>query len=385
MKQRVLFIDDDKNILASFRSLLRKEFIVDTASHPEEGLAMFKEKGPYPVVVSDLKMPDMNGLTLLSKISSLNKDTVGIILTGHADLEAAVTALNQGYVFRFLTKPSDKQTIVNVVRAGLDQYNLITGNKEKERIIKEDLKAAAFIQESFLPHNRNEIEDLSLSWLFKPSDYVGGDMFDLIHLDKDNSFFYILDISGHGVSAALAAVSVSLLLTRSSHLTNPETGEINPPSELLLQLDNDFPIERLNKHFTMFCGIVNSARKTLRYSSAGHLPPILLRSNGELEYLEKGGSVIGMNSGIPFEEDEVPFNPGDRLISFTDGISEYQSPSDEMFEMERFISLVQEYREMSSRDILDGIYDKMMQFGENRPPQDDVTICCLDFKQKSEE
>ncbi|MBI9113065.1 PP2C family protein-serine/threonine phosphatase [Maridesulfovibrio ferrireducens] len=384
MKQRVLFVDDDKNILASFRSLLRKEFIVDTASHPEEGLAMFKEKGPYPVVVSDLKMPDMNGLTLLSKISNLNEDTVGIILTGHADLEAAVTALNQGYVFRFLTKPSDKETIVNVVSAGLDQYNLITGNKEKERIIKQDLRAAAFIQESFLPHERADIETLSLNWLFKPSDYVGGDLFDLIHLDKDNTAFYIMDISGHGVSAALAAVSVSLLLARSGHLTNSETGEITPPSELLLQLDNDFPIERLNKHFTMFYGVANSARKTLRYSSAGHPPPILLRSNGALEYLEKGGSVIGMNSGIPFEEDEVPFNPGDRLLSFTDGVSEYQSPSDEMFELERFITLVQEYRDMPSRDILDRIYEKMMQFGENRPPQDDVTICCLDFKQESE-
>ncbi|SDK80125.1 Serine phosphatase RsbU, regulator of sigma subunit [Maridesulfovibrio ferrireducens] len=384
MKQRVLFIDDDKNILASFRSLLRKEFLIDTASHPEEGLAMFKEKGPYPVVISDLKMPDMDGLTLLSKINKLNEDTIGIILTGHADLETAVTALNQGHVFRFLTKPSDKETIVNVVRAGQDQYNLITGNKLKERIIKQDLKAAAFIQESFLPHERADIGKLSLNWLFKPSDYVGGDMFDIIPLDHENTGFYLMDISGHGVSAALAAVSVSLLLARSGHLTNSKTAEIISPSELLLQLDNDFPIERLNKHFTMFYGIINSARKTLRYSSAGHLPPILLRSNGALEYLEKGGSVIGMNSGIPFEEDEVPFNPGDKLISFTDGVSEYQSQSDEMFEMERFISLVQEYREMSSREMLDHIYEKMMQFGENRPPLDDVTICCLDFEKEDE-
>ncbi|WP_027720176.1 SpoIIE family protein phosphatase [Maridesulfovibrio zosterae] len=377
MKPRVLFVDDDVNILTSFRNLLRKEFKIDTADHPEKALQMFRDNGPYPVVVSDLKMPDMDGLTLLSEIGKLNEDSVGIILTGHADIHAAVTALNQGYVFRFLTKPTERDTLLKVINAGLDQYELITDNKLKARIIKEDLNSAAFIQQSFLPEIDSNINNLSLNWLFKPSGDVGGDMFDLIKLDEDNTGFYLMDISGHGVSAALAAISVSRLLSGSAHLVQQQN--ITSPGDLLKQLDSDFPIERLNKHFTMFYGIVNKSRETLRYSSAGHLPPILQRRDGTIEQLERGGSVIGINIGIPFEEDEIPFNAGDRLFVYTDGLSEYESPSHEMFGEQRLISIITENASRYSKAVLDHIYEEMLKFGENLPLQDDVTICCLEF------
>lgn len=378
MKPRILFVDDDPNILTSFRSLLRKEFRIDTADHPEKGLTLFKENGPYPVVVSDLKMPDMNGLEFLAEIAKLDEDTVAIILTGHADIRAALTALNQGYVFRFLTKPTDRDTITNVINAGLAQHKLITGDKHKARIIKEDLAAAAYIQQSFLPKETCSLGDVCLSWMFKPSGDVGGDMFNLVPLDDDKTAFYLLDISGHGVSSALAAISVSRLLSRSDHFTAKQN-EIIPPSELLEQLDADFPIERLNKHFTMFYGVISKSERTLTYSSAGHLPPILLRKNGDIEYLEKGGSVIGVNVGIPFEQETVSFHHGDRLIIYTDGLSEYESSSGEQFGTPRLESCVLSHSSEGSASMLDCIFNEMMAFGDNRPIQDDVTICCLDF------
>ncbi|NDV24287.1 SpoIIE family protein phosphatase [Desulfovibrio sp. JC022] len=378
MKPRILFVDDDPNILTSFRSLLRKEFKIDTADHPEKGLALFKENGPYPVVVSDLKMPDMNGLEFLVEIEKLDEDVIGIILTGHADIKAALTALNQGHVFRFLTKPAERDTITSVINAGLEQHKLITGNKHKARIIKEDLAAAAFIQKSFLPQETCTMGNVCLNWLFKPSGDVGGDMFNLVPLDTDKTSFYLLDISGHGVSAALAAISVSRLLSRSDHFT-AQQNKVIPPSELLKQLDADFPIERMNKHFTMFYSVISKSKKTLTYSSAGHLPPLLLRKDGSIEHLDKGGSVIGINAGIPFEQDTVPFHPGDRLISYTDGLSEYESPSGEQFGSPRLESCVLDHNKKTSKQLLDGVYNEMLAFGDNRPLQDDVTICCLEF------
>ncbi|WP_421903663.1 SpoIIE family protein phosphatase [Maridesulfovibrio sp.] len=378
MKPRILFVDDDPNILTSFRSLLRKEFKIDTADHPEKGLALFKENGPYPVVVSDLKMPDMNGLEFLAEIEKLDEDAIGIILTGHADIKAALTALNQGHVFRFLTKPAERDTITNVINAGLEQHKLITGNKEKARIIKEDLAAAAYIQKSFLPQETCTLGNVCLSWMFKPSGDVGGDMFNLVPLDDDKTAFYLLDISGHGVSAALAAVSVSRLLSRSDHFTALQN-KVIPPSELLKQLDADFPIERMNKHFTMFYSVISKSERTLTYSSAGHLPPLLLRKNGDIEHLEKGGSVIGLNVGIPFEQDTVSFHPGDRLISYTDGLSEYESPTGEQFGAPRLESCVLNHSSEGSVRLLDCVYDEMLAFGENQPLQDDVTLCCLEF------
>lgn len=384
MKPRILFVDDDNNILASFRSLLRKDFAIDTVDHPVQAIEFYKEKGPYPVVVSDLKMPDMNGLQFLSEIGKLDEDAIGVILTGHADINAAVTALNQGHVFRFLTKPAERDTIKNVINAGLEQHKLITGNKEKERIIKEDLAAAAFIQQSFLPQQVCSLGQLCLSWLFKPSDYVGGDMFNMVELDAEHSAFYLMDISGHGVSAALAAVSVSQLLSKSETFTG-QHNNIIPPSELLQQLDTDFPIERMNKHFTMFYGVVNKSKRTLTYSSAGHLPPLLLRRDGSVETLGKGGSVIGAGIGIPFEEETVSFNPGDRLIVYTDGLSEYESPSGEQFGAPRLESCILGNVSEASSGLLDCIYKEMLTFGDNQPLQDDVTLCCLEFSEAGNE
>ncbi len=378
MKPKILFVDDDPNILTSFRSLLRKEFKIDTADLPEKGLQLFKENGPYPVVVSDLKMPGMNGLELLNEIEKINSDTIGIILTGHADIQAAVTALNQGHVFRFLMKPAERETISSVINAGLEQHKLITDNREKARIIQEDLAAAAFIQHSFLPSKACNLGEICLHWLFKPSDYVGGDMFNLVQLDEDHSAFYLMDISGHGVSAALAAISVSRLLSRSDHFTGRQDTIISP-SDMLRQLEADFPIERMNKHFTMFYGLLNQKEQTLTYSSAGHLPPLLLRENGQTELLEKGGTVIGLNVGIPFEQETVPFAVGDRLLCYTDGLSEYESPSGEQFGAPRLESCILNNSSKGSDSLLECIYKEMLEFGGHRPLQDDVTLCCLEF------
>ncbi len=98
---KVLFVDDEQNILDTFRVSLRKRFKVDTALGPLEGLEKIKESGPYAIVVSDLKMPNMDGISFLSKVQELSPDTVRIMLTGHADLTSAISAVNEGLSFAF--------------------------------------------------------------------------------------------------------------------------------------------------------------------------------------------------------------------------------------------------------------------------------------------
>jgi len=105
MEQKILFVDDDANILAAFRRHLRKRFHFDTALGPEEGLKAVVEKGPYAVVVSDLRMPKMDGIEFLTHVKEIAPDTVRMMLTGHADLHNTIEAVNEGNIFRFLTKP----------------------------------------------------------------------------------------------------------------------------------------------------------------------------------------------------------------------------------------------------------------------------------------
>ena len=130
MNQKILFVDDEPNILASFRRSLGKRFEMELAPGPKAAVEMVTQKGPFAVVVSDLKMPEMDGIQLLSVIRKKHPDTVRIILTGHADLDAAILAVNDGAVFRFLTKPCNTDSLVRAVTAGLEQYRLVTAEKE---------------------------------------------------------------------------------------------------------------------------------------------------------------------------------------------------------------------------------------------------------------
>ncbi|MFW5731545.1 MAG: response regulator [Desulfonatronovibrionaceae bacterium] len=127
---KVLFVDDDQNILQGFKRILRKQFQVDTASGPVEGMRAINEKGPYAVVVADLRMPEMSGIELLSRVRSLFPDTVRIMLTGQGDLDSAVKAINAGNVFRFLTKPCYPANLEKALKDGIEQYRLITAEKE---------------------------------------------------------------------------------------------------------------------------------------------------------------------------------------------------------------------------------------------------------------
>ena len=130
MSNKILCVDDDANILAGFQRNLRKQFTLDIAVGPEEGLKAIDANGPYAVVVADMQMPGMNGIQLLTKIEQHTPDTVRIMLTGNADQKTATDAVNEGHVFRFLTKPCTSETLVRTLEAGLKQYQLINAERE---------------------------------------------------------------------------------------------------------------------------------------------------------------------------------------------------------------------------------------------------------------
>ncbi|MEP7153220.1 MAG: HD domain-containing phosphohydrolase [Nitrospira sp.] len=130
MSDSILFVDDETNVLEGFKRQLRKEFTVDTAIGPEEGLKAIAERGPFAVVVSDRQMPGMDGVVFLSKVREQSPDTVRILFTGYANLEAAVQAINEGQIFRFLTKPCAPDVLINTLTAALQQHKLITAERE---------------------------------------------------------------------------------------------------------------------------------------------------------------------------------------------------------------------------------------------------------------
>lgn len=129
-ERKILFVDDEQNILDSYRVSLRKRYTVEVALGPGEGIKAIRENGPFAVVVSDLKMPKMDGITFLKKVQEMSPDTIRIMLTGHADLQSAISAVNEGSVFRFLTKPSPIQEMVHTLDIAMKQYSLVVAERE---------------------------------------------------------------------------------------------------------------------------------------------------------------------------------------------------------------------------------------------------------------
>jgi response regulator RpfG family c-di-GMP phosphodiesterase len=130
MSKRILFVDDEINLLQAVERRFRKEFEIQTALGPELGLEAVAENGPFAVVVSDLRMPVMNGIEFLARVGKISPNTVRVMLTGQADLPDAIAAVNQGQVFRFLTKPCPPEVLVRTLGAALEQYRLITMEQE---------------------------------------------------------------------------------------------------------------------------------------------------------------------------------------------------------------------------------------------------------------
>jgi len=130
MAEKILFVDDDANVLAGYQRQLRKGFQVDTALGGEAGLQAVTQGGPYAVIVSDLRMPGMDGIQFLSRVRDAAPDSVRIMLTGFAELQAAIQAVNEGNVFRFLTKPCDTETLARALFMGLKQYRLVIAERE---------------------------------------------------------------------------------------------------------------------------------------------------------------------------------------------------------------------------------------------------------------
>ena len=130
MRERILLVDDDSNVLDGYRRSLSREFLLETAIGSDEALPLIERNGPYAVIVSDMRMPGMNGIQLLSAVRNASPDTIRVILTGNADLQTAIDAINEGSIFRFLIKPCDREVMARTLTAALMQYRLVTAEKE---------------------------------------------------------------------------------------------------------------------------------------------------------------------------------------------------------------------------------------------------------------
>jgi len=257
---------------------------------------------------------------------------------------------------------------------------------EKDQRIDIDLKAAAEIQKSLLPQTTFLADNLEIAWKFEPCEHMGGDIFNIFQIDSEHLGIYMLDVSGHGVPAAMVTVSVSQFLQQNT-VQMLKNFSFMSPTQVLNALDKEFPFERFNNFFTITYFIINTKNGDMIYSNAGHPFPILLRKNETLELLKKGGPTIGMRDfdvlddrKIRFEEGQLKIKPEDKLFIYTDGIVEYQNDNEELYGDDRFYNSLKVLKNESVHNIIDKCIKSLMEFGNNTSPQDDISLLALELK-----
>lgn len=393
MAEKILIVDDSNTNRLLLSVILRKSgFETVEACDGEEAVACALEVMP-DLILLDVMMPRMDGYEAcrLLKEHEKTRDIPVVFLSAKAEAGDKIKGLELGGA-DYVTKPFNKGEVLARVRSQLKirslSRKLMETNRElseKQRRLDEDLKMAAVIQQSLLPQKTPFFNDITITWRFKPCEHLGGDILNVFQLDAEHLGMYIIDISGHGVPAALVTMSVyHMLQVNSGYVTKewkePPFYRLAGPAEVCDSLDKEYPIERFDKYFTIVYLICDLAGKTIKYCNAAHPPPVLLRNDGTLELLDKGGTIVGMGGIMAFEEDTRRFYPGDKIVFYTDGVTETERPGGDFYGVERLHAILQRRRREPISDLLDSLLDDLNAFAGDARRMDDVTLLGIEFK-----
>jgi len=289
----------------------------------------------------------------------------------------------------FIPKPFRESELKVRLNAGLRIIALhnelaakIAQLAEATEQMRRDLEAAAAMQISLLPPKNGTIPGINYSWQYIPCERLSGDLFNVIKLDETHVGIYILDVSGHGVPAALHSVALSRFITAHEakgsllvHRTQSGEHRITSPAEVTRRLNSDFQFPTSRGDFITFLyGVLNHEERTFTYTRAGHPTPLIISQGKHIDVSHAGDPPLGILAGAQFEEYTLQLNPGDRIYFFTDGISEAENPNEERFGEHRLIDRLVEYASDTLDSSINKIIDEVISWIGDRPRRDDLTI-----------
>jgi sigma-B regulation protein RsbU (phosphoserine phosphatase) len=368
---RILVADDQPDLVDALRLLLKPEGITVDAVHSPDAALVAVQSNPFDLVLMDLNYTGdttsgREGIDLLEHLQALDASLPVVVMTGWGSIDLAVEAMRRG-VRDFVQKPWDNAALVTTLRSEIQ-----AGRERRikaERDLRE-LEEARRIQRTLLPAVLPQMDGFELAASWQPASGVGGDCFDAIRFSSHRLALSIADVVGKGIPAAL-------LMSNLQAAVRAFATEAARPAELC---------ERVN---TILCGhisegrfisffycVIDSEIGSLTYANAGHFPPALIKPDGTVIRLASGGPVLGVLAAGTYESGTVAFGAGDRLILYTDGITEARSESDEEFGDERLLSLAAEHRACSAPALQARLVDAVATF-TGRRFTDDATLIVL--------
>jgi len=343
------------------------------------------------LVLTGWMMPGMSGLELCKKIRETNfpKYVYIILLTAKSQKEDIIEGLKIG-ADDYMTKPFEFDELQVRINTGIRFIQLNSKLREANEIMRKNLESGRTVQQSLLPREIPDLPTIEFAARFYPSLYVSGDIYNIFRLDEKHFGFYNIDVSGHGVPAALFSVGISQRLNNDLYphallkipLGNTPHYQINSPERVARLLDEDDMLGKYDKYFTMVYAIINIESFKVDFYRAGHNLPLLIHPDGSSEYIDGGGPPIGL--GLPHEEQKnqtLDLSPGNQFIIFSDGINEAGSQKqDSVYGLKRVKTVLSKYSQDSLGTSFDRLIEDVKDFQGSEEFTDDISI--IGFKLK---
>ena len=384
---KILSVDDETDLellLTQYfrRQIRREEYAFTFAHNGLEALTLLLKHKDFDIILSDINMPEMDGLTLLTKINEMQNPALKcIMVSAYGDMGNIRQAMNNG-AFDFATKPIDLDDLSLTIEKAIGQIKYI---KEREaehtqlESLKGDLAAAAGIQQAILPRvfpPFPELADkLDLAASMTAAKDVGGDFYDFFRIDESHIGVVVADVSGKGIPAAIF-MAVSRTLLRATAIRGEQPAAcIDYTNSLLVKESVDCMF------VTVFYGIYDVNTGDMVYCNAAHCPPMVVRSQEGMRNVEQlpvsGNMVVGFDENLQFVEGKTHLNPGDTLFLFTDGVNEAVNVGEEEFSYARLAASLEGTAGLMPQQVIRKVAADLASFVGEADQSDDITMLVL--------
>ena len=376
---KILVVDDEVDLeplmLQRMRRTIRAgryEFVF--AHNGVEALERLSQNDDIDMVLSDINMPQMDGLTLLQQIPKVDPDIRCVIISAYGDMKNIRTAMNRG-AFDFVTKPLDfkdlEVTIERTIRHMVEWRDALD-SRDKLVALQNELDVASRIQQSILPTKFPRCPDYQVFGSMEAARNVGGDFFDVIALEGDQVGLAIADVSGKGVPAALFMMSSRTLL-KGTALGVPDPSQVLHEVNNLLHENNE-----ADMFVTVLYAVYNPENGELTYANGGHNSPLIVHADGSSALLPlTGGIALGMLPDLQYRQNTITLAPGDSVVFYTDGVTEAMDGADQEFGTERLYKIFTAAPPKSSREANQAVFEAVRSFVGDTPQSDDITCLTL--------
>ncbi len=374
---KILVVDDEPDLEPLMlqrmrRSIRQGEYEFVFAQNGLEALEELAADPSIDMVLSDINMPKMDGLTLLEQIPLVTSDIRSVIISAYGDMKNIRTAMNRG-AFDFVTKPVDfedlKVTIDRTLKH-LAEWREALSSRDQLVSLKNELGVASQIQQSILPTEFDVGPKCEVYGYMEPARGVGGDFFDLITLasGRNRLGFAVADVSDKGVPAALFMMSSRILL-KGAAIGRSTPGEVLATVNDLLHEDNETMM-----FVTIFYTEYDQDTGELVYANGGHNSPLVVHPDGSSEMLPlTNGVAVGLAPNMEYTQQSYTLAPGDMVIMYTDGVTEAMNDKNEEFGIERVQEMFIANPPSGAEEATQRIFSAIRDFAGDTPQSDDIT------------